>query len=684
LFQLGSGVDARVRGIVEEAYRSTLDDFNAADAVLWGGEYSIPPSAVAEGEAALAAAGGSLEQLAIDRQAMMLPNRLNRERIAMWCHDDNPEIDLLTDLVGGIRVMTSSDFSPNGTLPRRPLRVLYQRVHAAVDKMIMNTVGEGWAIIITMAAALLIRGVHFVAAHWASKKGKMSGRVITDASDGEPGHILNGDEVKDAMDAFYKGIRHPTIEKIIIALCVFRELSPDRSWNELDIWKADVSSAFNRLWWRPGDARLFAMELMGGLCVIFLVGTFGYTGTPAAFEVVTRALRFELAKRLIGKLLGVYVDDAMGGAWREDISMDASIVEALIEGLLGPGAYAHAKYECTDALNRRLDVLGYTLCLKLLVLTISRRNWLKTAAGFFAVDTSRPVPVKTMEKLSSWAARYSMICRQLKPFVTTLYGSHSWMENRKATVVLTEEVITVIWMWRALLCVLELNEQRFARPFKSFMPRDPRIAARFDASLSGIGILLGWIRNGSFPEWFGGCSVSLTALEFGSDASFQNVSEFIGMNCASIALVVTGLTEEGVILEGDSKSALSWAINEHYRGDRVKNASIVHTALGLEKGVTFVGSNHIPGKDDGTDATNGKCDDLSRGKSLEQIGLGHITNFNLNDVPAVRTLISCCDPRNTRADETSFAQLWNKIFSTVRELRVGNFSSSSWNYPKSS
>jgi hypothetical protein len=667
LFGFGEAAVQRTKDVVDLCWRSLEDDYDADDAVADGGDFSIPVSTVVEGEAALAAAG-SLEQLARDRQAAMLSRRLNRDRIQRWCSEDNPEIELLTDLVGGIRVMTSSDFLPNGQLPRRPLRALYKRVHAAVDRMVMSTVEEGWAIIVTMATASLIVGIHFVAAHWAAKKGKKSGRVITDASDGDPGHVLNGVEVKEAMDAFYKGIRHPTIEKIIISLCLFRQISPERSWDDLDIWKADVSSAFNRLWWRPSDARLFAMELVGGLCVIFLVGTFGYTGTPAAFEVVTRALRFELVKRLIGMLLGVYVDDAMGTAWREDMSRDASIVEALIEGLLGPGAYAHAKYERTDVSNRRVDLLGYTVCLLSRLVTISRRNWMKTAAGFFAVDTSKPVPVKTMERLSSWAARYAKICRPLKPLVSSLYGSHSWMSNRQATVVLSEEVVTVIWMWRALLCALEFDEKRFARPFKSFMPRDPKMIARFDSSLSGVGILLGWIVPGAFPQWFGGCSLSLSALGFGSDSGFQNLAEFIGMNCVSIALVVAGLTDHGIILEGDNKSALSWALNEHYSGDRVKNASIVHTALSLEKGVTYSSSNHIPGEDDGTDATNGKCDALSRGKSLVDIGLGHIVDYRLDESPIVRTLISCCDPRNSRVDEASFAILWNKIFCTVRQL----------------
>ena len=46
-------------------------------------------------EAALLAAGGSLERLAMDRQASMLPNRLNHDRIDAWCHVDNPERGLL-------------------------------------------------------------------------------------------------------------------------------------------------------------------------------------------------------------------------------------------------------------------------------------------------------------------------------------------------------------------------------------------------------------------------------------------------------------------------------------------------------------------------------------------------------------------------------------------------------------
>ena len=668
LFDMGSEVGDRVLNIVEEADRSTLDDYGAEHAVEWGNGYVIPSSAVAEGEAALLAAGGSLERLAMDRQASMLPNRLNHDRIDAWCHVDNPERGLLGELVDGIQVFTRKDFTPNGVGNRRPLRKLYQRVHSAVDKMIIATVGEGWAILLSMATASLLVGIHFLAAHWAAKKGKKSGRVITDASEGEDGYILNGDEVKEAHDAFYGFIGHPTIESMIIKLWLFRFLSPHRPWSDLDVWKADVSSAFNRLFWKADCARLFAMELMGGICVIFLVGTFGYTGTPAAFEVVTRALRFELSYRLVGTLLGVYVDDAMAAAWREDMTSEATTAEVLIEGLLGPGAYAVSKYERTDETNRRIDLLGYTVCLSGLLLTISRRNWLKTANGFFAIDTTKEVPVKTLEKLSSWAARYAKICRQLKPFVTTLYGSHSWMCNRKASVVLSEEVIIVIWMWRAMLCVLELDERRFARPFRSFLPRDPRLAARFDSSLSGVGVLLGWLVPGSTPDWFGGCKVSLLALEFGTDSGFQNLSEYIGMNCASVCLVLAGLTEEGVILEGDSTSALSWAINENYRGDRVRNASIVHTALGLEKGVSYVGSNHIPGEDNGTDETNGKCDKLSRGKSLTEIGLGHIIDYALDDVPAMQTLIACCDPRNSRDDEESFAHLWNNVFRAVRSL----------------
>ena len=47
------------------------------------------------------------------------------------------------------------------------------------------------------------------------------------------------------------------------------------------------------------------------LVMFFLCGIFGWSGTPAAFQVVTRASVFELSVRIVGRLL-MYVDDILG------------------------------------------------------------------------------------------------------------------------------------------------------------------------------------------------------------------------------------------------------------------------------------------------------------------------------------------------------------------------------------
>ena len=41
---------------------------------------------------------------------------------------------------------------------------------------------------------------------------------------------------------------------------------------------------------RPDDAGLFGMLLTGDLVYLQIAGTFGWAGTPAAFQVVTRAI----------------------------------------------------------------------------------------------------------------------------------------------------------------------------------------------------------------------------------------------------------------------------------------------------------------------------------------------------------------------------------------------------------
>ena len=65
---------------------------------------------------------------------------------------------------------------------------------------------------------------------------------------------------------------------------------PSVTWDDVVIWTMDLAGAYTLLSFRPDDANLMGMELSKERVFIFLCGVFGWTGTPAAFQVVTRAL----------------------------------------------------------------------------------------------------------------------------------------------------------------------------------------------------------------------------------------------------------------------------------------------------------------------------------------------------------------------------------------------------------
>ena len=64
----------------------------------------------------------------------------------------------------------------------------------------------------------------------------------------------------------------------------------DELFSELPILKMDLKGASTLLSFRGDDMGLFAMLLTGDLVNLQLAGIFGWSGTTAAFQVVTRAI----------------------------------------------------------------------------------------------------------------------------------------------------------------------------------------------------------------------------------------------------------------------------------------------------------------------------------------------------------------------------------------------------------
>ena len=120
-------------------------------------------------------------------------------------------------------------------------------------------------------------------------------------------------------------ICHPTIEDIAVIVYDFWKESkardPSLRYADLNLWKMDLKGAYTLLSFRAEHVGLFCMLLTEDLVYFQLAGIFGWTGTPAAFQVVTRAIAWELRSRLQGRTL-MYVDDIIGVGFQDDIASD--------------------------------------------------------------------------------------------------------------------------------------------------------------------------------------------------------------------------------------------------------------------------------------------------------------------------------------------------------------------------
>lgn len=665
-FAEGEGAsDDQIRDLMHEASEAARDDYGVDSANRWAAGYEFPEEYVTSDVSFLRSQMLDFTSMVRRRLHQLSHDRLSTERVEKL-RPDNPERRLLFELVGGMKVYRPVGFAPNGRLPGTPLRSTYESVSAAVNKMLGAVVEQKLAFLIPLEMAQeFVPELHLCKAHWTTKKGKASGRPLGDLSyvDGTP---LNTDETADAATLHYGKIVHPTIDDIACMIYSFwirvKESDPDLQWTELRIWKMDLRGAYTLLSFRPEDAGLFGMLLTGNLVYFQIAGIFGWTGTPAAFQVVTRAICWELKYALKSSTL-MYVDDIIGVCLAKDVVADLRLTRDICTSLLGSSAVADDKTE----IGRRLDIIGYTVDLDLKIVSIAKKNHLAALHGFIGTDLTKRLNLRTAQRIASWGTRYGTICRVMRPFCGALNCLTWGRKDPYALFHITPEATVAIQCWRAMLCLVRHREAEFTRTIESFVPTIPSLTAEFDASLSGAGLI--WYVTEDGAEVARGVSaVDLTFLGFGTDSSFQNLSEFIGAILAVMGQIALGLSGENISLRGDSITALTWSITERVRGTRVTNASMVWTLLCVAAGINVQTVTHIAGVD------NKNCDRLSRlgthstaSVSTEAAGMGlrGVRIVNMNEDESVMRLLRLCDPRRTMGTEEEFVLFWSEVRAAI-------------------
>jgi hypothetical protein len=334
--------EAELRELLKESADSAKDDYGPEAAVAWADGYSFPPEYVRNDIRCPQAAQGDFLAMVRQRLAELTPGHLNLDRISKL-RPDYPERTMLNELANGIKVHLPEGFATNGLMPRTDRRPIYETVASAVNKMLGALVDQRLAFLLPLEMAQQhVPNLHLCKAHWTVNKGKPSGRPLGDLSNVD-GTKINTDETAAAATAHYGAIRHRTIDDIAVMIYDFWRAAKKRDlsirWEDMRIWKMDLRGAYTLLSFRPEDVGLFAMLLSDDLVYLQMVGIFGWSGTPAAFQVVTRAITWELRHALRSRTV-MYVDDVMGVCFAEDLEADLVAARDICTSLLGPGSVA--------------------------------------------------------------------------------------------------------------------------------------------------------------------------------------------------------------------------------------------------------------------------------------------------------------------------------------------------------
>jgi len=511
-----------------------------------------------------------------------------------------------------------------------------------VNKILYDLHQDGYILIFPSNVASSIPGIHYSSTHWAPKAGKPQGRQLGDPSNVLDGSALNSDVVKTLVNEKWGEIHHPTLDDLVLMIS---RLSDQYGKANIVLWKMDLKGAFNLLFIRPEDVRLMAFQLTNNLTMFYMTGMFGWTGTPAAFQVVTRVITSALSRALRGAAL-MYVDDLMGVCHVADLEQDMRLARGICESLLGPEAIATKKTES----GRQIEWIGWLFDLDLWTVSMSTRNFLKTLYGFFTVNVDEKVGVRTIEKLASWASRYSNICRCLKPFSGDLHAEKKGIRNRSILKFLQHSTKLTICLWRVFLCLIELSGSTYRRSLDTFVVQPIECIIEYDASLSGFGVIASHYETKSV--WAVSCSVFPFIL--GTDSSYQNTAEFIAVVAGVALLVRRGFHNKSIHLKGDNVSSLRWGKDERFKPGRSRRAVVVYMTICLRYEINVETIEHVEG------TKNVLCDAMSRGQSAASLGFHSLQVTHFHEDAALWSILKLCEPVSEICDDddNQFMKFW--------------------------
>jgi hypothetical protein len=663
----------RIVATVIEACESVNYVFGVSHAVEAANGFVMPEAVFTRDLDQLREHDFSLSRLIYSRQSALLDSRLNHARLDLWDQSD-PDLPLLRQLVDGINIPLDPNFVPDRSTP--PFSPMHTAASVAINL--------GWWKLYEQGLCLLIPTQPLIdsvpeeellsksPSGWTPKFQSKGGRITSGYHyDNKRGGQINTPYVRAAMEALFGPIKPPEIDGIMKKILTEAERV---GWDNLILWKMDIKGAFNLLFFRHDQAGVMSHDLMCGLTLINIVGNFGWCGLPYAFFVVTRSILRAVQARVTG-VVDMFVDDLMGCCPHPDLQSNLAIAKEIIESLLGPGTVANQK----TIFGRQLDFIGWHVDLDTQLLGVSRHNFSKALYSFLEIVPGDHLTIEEMEGLASRASRYSLVSRYMKPFSQVLYHAYSGRSNRFATIPIVKgsNLWEVIRLWQLFFVLMDFEPMKYTRHLVTFAPSPtPRAALNLDACLTGIGLLV-WVRpphvswtlaSGEHPPINDLAAIigHDTPYRLHGDSSYQNAMEFIVIVFGIAVLVSLGHQDISFILQGDSKSALSWSFNERFRSQNCMGATLAFIQLSMVAKIDINEGLHILGE------LQVSSDPLSR--SVDPIAVCRINGLPRERIryvknnPALERLLTLMDPSEVFSLSTDLPDRWKAFDSLIMVL----------------
>jgi hypothetical protein len=566
---------------------------------------------------------GSLSALIRSRHDQMQHSRFNVAS-CMEIFQGDPEFSTLLSLAcAGAVIDVAPDFYPTPTSD--PPRRLMQRLPHTLARHVFK-LWLGHAVLVLPVQDLTdIPQLHINNLHWCPKPGAPEGRLLGDCSNREFGVALNSDCAKDLIESRYGSLYHPTIGDLIRMIFRVASSHPDGVASLL-LWKEDISGAFGQYNHHVDAVPYLAFDIGDGLVMLYLVGMFGWTGSPFVFGVFSRALKRQCNLRMAGEV-DVYVDDFMGVSPSDVALADQRHTREVITSALGPSAI---NVEKTMPPSRSAEFIGWLIDLDSQSLRPNDRGICKLVACFFGCQLSRPFSLHQFQVLASLACRYSQGLTGMRPFVQPLYAMTRGWPSSKVKKTPSSAAKLAIVIWRAACLILLAQPHRLAVPLASVV-RDPDSWSHYiisDAGPLALGVAV-------YERLSNTClgHASYTLPYEAAESRFQNVREYHGLILGEVMLCMLHIRHTHILWRGDNVAALSWARKNCCSSSAAQRAFIAHSWMAILSGNVLVDAIHQAG------TTMGDIDGLSRYKTTQ-----FSAHTDLSPALRVDELFRLCDP----------------------------------------